>query len=68
MQWWMFRQQMELPSVAVQRVLEQLKQAGVVHERKTASGRALYFASQQDEGASEERFPSDGEGPERSRK
>jgi len=61
MQWWMFRQQLDDPSAAVQRVLEQLKETGVVYERKTTSGRTLYLASQPDESLSEERsLPDEG--------
>lgn len=48
--WWMLRQRLSESVDAIQQALEQLKREGAVFERKTTSGRTIYFASEHSEG------------------
>jgi hypothetical protein len=47
----------------VQRVLEELKKTGAIHERKTASGRTIYFANPPGQSSGEESLLTDEDGP-----
>jgi Fe2+ or Zn2+ uptake regulation protein len=62
-EWWMFRQRLNDSAETVQRVLEQLKKTGAIHERKTASGRTLYFANHPRQSSGGESLLTDEDGP-----
>ena len=43
--WWVMRQRINESIYAVRQVLEHLQGAGLIHERRMADGRSVYFAN-----------------------
>ena len=43
--WWVMRQRIQESIYAVRQVLDHLEGAGLIHERRMADGRSVYFAN-----------------------
>lgn len=48
--WWLMRQRVSESTEVVQRVLQRLRDRGLIRERRLAGGRTLYEASEPEEG------------------